>query len=631
MLFIVFLFCIACNNNSVNKQNDETPVSDSDENEGEDTILTNDDDGFLGTLFGTPVLNPSGHAPLTAEIPFTPDEAGSMTLSITCPSIEDAEPLVRRFGFTTGGTLKIPILGLYAGCANQVSITLFDNKERERGTYVTTLQTAPLPEDFPLVTVTGTYGGDAVTFFPYYRAFKSEGSNDNNPEVLPGLRPEMTGIALDKKGRVRWYSTFPSPFFFPMEVIDGAIYGGAWYDDMGMLRWYDFMGYERGNIDIGSLGFVRVHHDVVKKPDGNLLITADKVGTDYIEDHVIEINPSEGSLVREWDLNTIFPDVADLFYDIPMTSTEYPGFSNDPIHLNSIFYDKEDDTLIVASQRSGVAKVTMKGTLVWFLAPHIERFIDDKNGDGISDSFVDGYDVNTQSTWVGDFKGPNYTEERYPIAGKPSEGYPFEFSYERFFLKPLDASGSLITDHDYLKGFTETPDFRYPFRPHAAQMRTDGTLMLFDNGLGRNFSIINPDFFSRAAIFRIEPGEGGYGGTVQQVGEYILLSDPLWYRFSVVVGDVDDLADGTLLVTSGALGTGLYPGIIMNIYGDGPRGAYLAQIDAATGEEVHSLLIERVVSDEYPNASFSVYRAERVDLYAVINLPPGLMALPLRE
>ena len=59
-------------------------------------------------------------------------------------------------------------------------------------------------------------------------------------------------------------------------------------------------------------------------------------------------------------------------------------------------------------------------------------------------------------------------------------------------------------------------------------------------------------------------------------------------------------------------------------YGEGPRGAYIAQIDTATGDELHSLLLERVVNEEHPNAPFSVYRAERIDPYEALALPEGL-------
>ena len=75
--------------------------------------------------------------------------------------------------------------------------------------------------------------------------------------------------------------------------------------------------------------------------------------------------------------------MADLYRDIPMTGPQYPGFTNDPIHVNGIAYDASDDGLIVCSQRSGVIKLHSDGTLAWFLAPHLTRYIDDADGDGV--------------------------------------------------------------------------------------------------------------------------------------------------------------------------------------------------------------------------------------------------------
>lgn len=211
-----------------------------------------------------------------------------------------------------------------------------------------------------------------------------------------------------------------------------------------------------------------------------------------------------------------------------------------------------------------------------------------------------------------------------PIAGKPNERYPFDFTYGEFLLTPLDGNGDAITDTDVLLGFAESTDFRWPFRPHSPRIMKDGTLLLFDNGFGRGFKIIARNSFSRAALFDVVPDDDGYGGTVAQTAEYILASDPSWYRFSAMVSDVDELLDGTLLMSLGGLGSGLYPDPIAALHGHGPRGAYVAQIDTATGDELHSLLIERVVSEDHPNAPFSVYRAERIVPYEELTLPEGL-------
>ncbi|HOW51395.1 MAG TPA: aryl-sulfate sulfotransferase [bacterium] len=619
-LLLSALFIAACEKD--HGANDGTPGTDdtlpSDGSPDEDLLLPDDGASPVSALFGAVTLNPSGAAPLTAEIPFTPDKAGTLSLRIECTAVDTDEVYEKRFSFTATGTITMPIFGLFPDCENVLTFTLFSDSGEERGVYTTRVTTAPLPDDFPIVTATGIYTGDAFTFFPYYRTLVQE--IDSTVMTIS----QATGIMYDRNGTVRWYSDFPTPLLFPLEIIDGLLYGGGQTDDLNILHWSDLMGRPVGSIDLGALGFTQVHHDVMKKPDGNLIITADKIGNEYTMEHLIEVDPADGSLIRTWDLRTVFPDIADLFIDMPMTDPAYPGFSNDPVHLNAAVYDPTDDSIIVSSQRSGIAKIAADGTIRWLLAPHLIRYVDDADGDGISDSLTADYDREDPLTWVGDYTGDAYTDERMPFAGKPAAGYPFDFTYGEVLLTPLDGSGTVITDHDTLLGFTDSEEFRWPFRPHSPHLFADGTLMLFDNGLMRGFKMIDPSSFSRAPHYRIIPDTDGYGGTVEQIAEYIPLSDPAWHRFSPVVGDVDDLGDGTILITSGSLGSSFYPDVIVDQYGNGPIGAYVVQIDTATGEEIHSLLVERVINEAHPNASFSVYRAERIDPFRAFALPAGM-------
>src|SRR5574340_1139022 len=96
-----------------------------------------------------------------------------------------------------------------------------------------------------------------------------------------------------------------------------------------------------------------------------------------------------------------------------------------------------------------VAKLYRGGQLKWFLAPHLVRWIDDANHDGVSDSLVDGYDPANPLSWRSDFTGSAFIDERYPVNGKPTVDYSsFDFNYGEFLLEPLDAAGNPITDAD---------------------------------------------------------------------------------------------------------------------------------------------------------------------------------------
>jgi hypothetical protein len=294
--------------------------------------------------------------------------------------------------------------------------------------------------------------------------------------------------------------------------------------------------------------------------------------------------------------------------------------TNDPIHNNSLWYDEAEDALVVGSERSGVQKLYAGGQLMWMLAPQLIQFIDDANGDGVSDSLAAGYDPDNPLTWTGAFDTPAYKDQRYPIAGKPAPDYSgFDWRYSAFLLTPLDASGTPITDTDVLKGFKDGTDFAWPFRGHSARILKNGHYLIFDNGLGRNFDRIpiSPDSYSRAVEYAVvENTTSGMGGTIQQVWEHRLVNDPSWYSFSAVVGDVEEMANGHRLLVAGAVGTSLMSDAMQTAYGDGPRGALIVEVDPATDQEVHRIFLRRTVLPDYPLTELTAYRATRIDAYA---------------
>ena len=241
---------------------------------------------------------PSAAAPLTAEIPFTPDTPGTLTIALTGPASRPRNRSRERFSFTAGKCIQLPILGLCPDCANSVAVTLFDEDGHERGTHTATIDTAPLPDDFPVVTAKGTYSGGAFTFVTYYRArveTEEDEAPDDVPEVIENTVPEITGIMFDKAGRVRWYSDFTYKFLFPMEFIDGYIYGGDWVTDTGILQWYDLMGRQAGTIDIGGSASCGSITTSSGSPMATSSSPPTRCGSDYIEDHLIEVDPADGN------------------------------------------------------------------------------------------------------------------------------------------------------------------------------------------------------------------------------------------------------------------------------------------------------------------------------------------------
>lgn len=554
-------------------------------------------------LFGEVVLNPTSNTPLAAEVVFRPAGDMRVTIEVAAPAAGEAPYSVQLEVAGTAGEVRLPILGLFPAHANQVAFTVFDATGLALGTHRATVTTAALPDDFPTITAEGAHDEATFTFVEWLRA--------------PMSRFDGVGIMVDARGRVRWYSAFPLAVLQPMEPWDGTIYTG---DTESLLLRYDYLGHELQRVDIGKHGYERVHHDVHQKPDGNLILTVNLVGAQYIEDRIIEVEPVANHLRARWDLADTFPDVADLFLDVPMTSLDQPGVTNDPVHNNAVWYDERDDTIIACSQRSGVGKLYRGGQLKWLLAPHLIRWIDDADHDGVSDSLADGYDPANPLSWRSDFTGAAFTDERYPVNGKPTADYSsFDFNYGEFLLEPLDAAGNPITDEAVRRGFQDHPEFAWPFRPHSAKLTSAGTLLVFDNGLGRNFGLpFGPAAYSRAVEYEIGEDEAdGYGGTVRQVWEYKLEAggDPPWHAMSALVSNVNELPGGTRLVVSGAIGSSFTLDTALGKY-DGPYGALVIEVDPSDNSERHRLWFERVVDAAHPPPEFSVYRATRLDLYA---------------
>ncbi len=573
--------------------------------------VDNEKPGNVENLFGEAVLNPLGMTPLAAEIPFYPEDAGSISLKI--PHADENEPDFEvEINFeATKDVLHIPVIGLFPDRDNKVVFTVKNSEGEIKGTHEIAITTDPLPAGMPEIEAEGIHDSSEFTFVHWMRT--------------PLAEATAHMLLIDHAGYIRWYTT-TDYLFHPTEIFDGILYAGTQRKSLAKISW---LGEVLEEWDLSKHGFINIHHDIFRKPDGNFLLTSDKKGSRFMEDHIIEINPEDNTLVNEWDLADIMPTVADLFIDTPMTQGavesdqeghQYFGQTNDPIHLNGVWYDDSDDTIIFSSQRSGIAKMYYDGRLKWFMTFHMLRYIDDHDGDGVSDSLAEGYDGENMLTWAGDFRGDNYTILRKPLNIPVAHDYGgMDWDYGNFLLVPVDTEGEKIKDEDVVLGFKDGDDFAWPFRPHSPVILENGEIALFDNGLTRNFSIPpwTKNSFSRAVAFSVKEDETtGYGGKVRQTWEFICPpedenADP-WEGLSVAVSDIDELPNGNRLVTSGAIGSSFLD--ILNEY-DGYRGSIIWEVDPADNTVIHKLALRRVITDEFPPTEQSSYRAERVNPY----------------
>lgn len=425
------------------------------------------DDLLVGDMEVVP--DPAGVAPLTAL-------ATLRTVVPTRVSVEVLGDVPLRHDFAAEDRVhSIPLLGLYPDAENRVAIRL----EQPGGVFaVDTLRisTDPLPELLPDVVITAA---DPARMEPGWTLSSLHAGDGESTSVA---HP----IAFDRRGDIRWYLDLSSlgGLVYAVEQLEN---GNLIYGHGSVVYEVDMLGREVGRWEIPGFHF---HHDVVEKPDGNLLIAVDVEGRATVEDHVIELGRASGEVVREWDLR----DVLD-----PLRRSTGLADDEDWFHMNSVWHDPSDGGLILSGRnQSAVVKVSRDNELVWILGAH--------------------------RGWNGaDSGGPDLSA---------------------FLLTAVDGAGQPY-DAAVQEGAADAPDFRWNWAQHAAMILPNGNLFLFDNGLLRNFSTTQPAS-SRGVEYRVDP----VARTVRQVWEYG--GDRGAEYFSPIISDVDHLpSTGNRLVMPG--------------------------------------------------------------------------------
>ena len=426
-------------------------------------VSCKEDDGNLeGDPTGTDVirnqfvsLNPSGFSPLSAIIELETSEEVRVRMTIQGKNGSGSD-FVHEFP-TVGEELTLPIHGLYADHLNLVDLTLFDRDGNNLGTERFEIQTEPLIGVLPEIVIEEARRNDmanGMTLVSYF---------GHNGATFP-QRP----FIFDSYGEIRWYLDFnASPELGALFYDDGVerLANGNFYfgsggsgfgisGDINKIYEVDLFG---NTINTWEMPGYTFHHEVHEKPNGNFLVTVNKMGTSTIEDFIIEIDRTSNDIVNEWDLNLALQN----------TRTTWTDNTVDWFHANAVLYDERDDTIIVSGRTQGLVKLSSNNDVIWILAPHRDW--------GLSGN---GVDLTTK------------------------------------LLQPLDADGQTITDVQVLEGTVNHPDFEWSWYQHAPLITPDGNLMLFDNGDSRNYVSSGP--YSRAVEYRIDKTNM----TIQQRWQY---------------------------------------------------------------------------------------------------------------
>ena len=369
------------------------------------------------------LLDPSGYAPLAAELTFSTASGGTTTVTVHGKH-GPASDVVAHY-HDAGTTHKVPVLGLYADYANAVDIAFASEDGLQVDTTSLEITTRALPPNMPTAI--------AVTTAPTTEL----GSNLSLVSNFSASNPQMP-LVVDNYGDIRWvldYRTHPVLQNLSYDCGISRLRNGNYlFGDKTTSQLYevDALG---ELLNIWKMPGYTFHHEALEKPDGNFLVTVNKTGSTHpdgsptVEDVVIELNRASGGVTHEWDLKQLLDENRHALEADPV----------DWAHVNAVVYDPADNTVVISARFQGVLKVGYDDRIVWLLAPH--------KGWGINRR---GEDLN------------------------------------KFLLTPLGATGQPLAA-DVALGTTNRADFEWNWYQHSPFRMPNGDWLLVDNGTHRNF------------------------------------------------------------------------------------------------------------------------------------------------
>ena len=256
------------------------------------------------------IVNPYLIAPLTALIMFRLSEPSAVHICVKGKTV--AGDL--NFNFTAAREHYIPVYGLYAGCNNEIVLTLAD------GTVSTIqIQTEAAPENIHM---------------PAYVKTKPEYFGENMMFVSPSSFSKM--VAFDYAGDLRWYTTLDVVF-----DIKRVRNGRLW---IATERLIALPYVTTGIYEMGMLGKIYheyrlpggVHHDYVEGPDDNIIILTQDFNRDTVEDMCVVLDRKTGDIIKTIDLKEILPTTA---------AAGNRATGHDWLHNNAVWYDKTTNSL----------------------------------------------------------------------------------------------------------------------------------------------------------------------------------------------------------------------------------------------------------------------------------------------
>ena len=426
-------------------------------------IKINASEASTAIVFSSFQLNPSGYAPLAAQVNFLASASGKAFIRVR--GKHGKLTYVEKTFNDNGLPHSIPLIGLYANYTNAVDIRVVSDVGDTLAKSTLAIQTAPLSSDIPLPVsiVTASFNeANVASGLLLVSSFSNIGTG----------KPS-TPYFLDAYGEIRWVLDYRShPELNTLNYDDGINRlrnGNFFFGSQSSHKIYevDLLG---NVVNSWAMPGYQFHHEVSEKPNGNFLLTTNKPGSTYlngnptIEDFVIEIDRQTGNIITVWDLKESL-DESRYF----TTSDDGLQGPTDWFHGNAVIHDSTDNTIVVSGRTQGVVKLDYANNVKWILAAH--------------------------KGWTTNRRGEDLNQ---------------------FLLQPLDASGNPISSTAVSQGTAIALDFEWTWYQHNPSYMPNGDLLIMDNGSRREFDATVTAKYSRAVFYKIDP----INKTIQQTWAY---------------------------------------------------------------------------------------------------------------
>ncbi len=375
-------------------------------------------------------INPSGIAPLTASLKYNGKVKNLISISVLGKEVNGIT-LSKQFK-SFQESHAIPVLGLYADYTNKVVVSLLNENGQIRATDTLEITTDPLHELLPTVsinTIDKTKMEPGMHLSGYMSSFASNSEGGKTPFIF------------DDNGDIRWYLNLTKI------LPEGLVWSS--FEPLANGNFYTIQSHSVMEVDVlGNLirnwrlpaDYV-FDYSVYEKPvTGNLLACVTKKTAEPIlykganinttGDFIIEIDRETGDIINEWNLRDVLDVDRDFLY--------LKAGASDWAHVNALWYDENDECIIVSARNQGLIKLTKDNEPIWIIAPHAGWELSGRDGNGSLDT-------------------------------------------RDYLLKAIDENNQVFSQ-EIQNGVADGEGFSWPWGQHAPLILPNGNLFYFNNG-----------------------------------------------------------------------------------------------------------------------------------------------------